>query len=62
MKRTIEIKGHIFEVGNYTPRNNKFERGLKYKLYCDGYPTSYCFSTIKEALQFALDNWIRWDF
>lgn len=60
MKRTFEKKGISFKVANYTPRNNEYEKGLKYKLWVDDIPTSHCFSTIKEAIKFADDNYFIW--
>lgn len=59
-------KGYHFHIGNYTPRRNEYERGLKYKLFFysverDGeeilYPTSSCFSTLKEAKDHIIRNY-----
>lgn len=70
MNRIFEIQSPAgnhkvrLEVGNYTPRRNEFERGLKYELhYADGEygktGTGYRFSTIKDAKEFAKREWIR---
>ena len=60
MKRDFEVKGMRFHLGNYTARNNEFERGLKYRLYVDDIPTIYLFSTIKEGKEFAKHNYWMW--
>jgi hypothetical protein len=60
MKRDFDIKGIHFEVGNFTPRHNPYERGLKYRLFVDDIPTSHVFSTIKEAKNFAGSNYFIW--
>lgn len=60
MKRNFEIKGIQFSVGNYTPRHNYFERGLKYRLFVGGIPTEYVFETIKRAKRFAEVNYYIW--
>ena len=60
MKNTFTIKGIEFEIGRYTPRNNEFEKGLKYKLFVGGYPTSYCFSTKHELKNFVKENYFIW--
>lgn len=60
MKREIMIKNIRFYIGNYTPRNNEFEKGLKYKLFVDDIPTNYNFNSIKEAKKFITDNYWQW--
>ncbi len=60
MKRDKNIKGLIFHLGNYTPRKNEFERGLKYRLFVDNIPTGYTFGTLREGWQFVNDNYWRW--
>lgn len=60
MKRDFEIKGVQFHLGNYTPRRNEFERGLKYQLYVDGIPTGYKFNTLKEGKVYATKNYFSW--
>ena len=57
MKRIIEKKGIVFEIGNYTPRNNEYERGLRYRLYVDGIPTDNVFSGVKQARAYIEKNW-----
>lgn len=52
--------GICFAFVHYTPRNNEFEKGLRYKLYVDGEPTGWLFSTLKEAKQFVALNWSNW--
>lgn len=62
MKRDFTIDGITFHVGNITPRNNEFERGIKYGLFVeyerfDGstYDVKIAsFSTIREAKQYAM--------
>lgn len=60
MKRDFEVKGIRFHLGNYTPRRNEFERGLKYQLYVDGIPTGYKFNTLKEGKAYATKNYFSW--
>lgn len=60
MKRDIEKKGILFHIGNQTPRKNEYERGLKYRLFVNGYPTSHAFCTIREAKEFAEKNYFLW--
>lgn len=60
MQRNFDIKGVLFEICNHTPRNNEYEKGLKYKLFVDGFPTSYCFDTIRNAKDFATKNYFIW--
>ena len=57
MQREIIIKDIHFYIGNQTPRRNEYERGQKYRLYADGIPTGYTFTTIKEAKNFILKNY-----
>ena len=60
MKRTIIYPDIQFYIGNYTPRNNEYEKGLKYKIFVGpgNIPTNHCFSTIKEAKEYLKNNWI----
>lgn len=60
MKRNVTFKGIDFHIANYTPRKNEYERGLKYKLFVAGIPTSYCFCTIREARNFISKNYFMW--
>ena len=60
MKRDIQIKGIDFHIGNYTPRRNEYEKGLKYKLYAGGIPTDHVFSTLREAKEFINNNYWLW--
>ena len=60
MKRSINIKGINFYIGNQTPRRNQFERGQKYKLYVDDMPTGYTFRTIKDCRSFIYKNYFIW--
>lgn len=49
-------------VNNYRPRNNEYEKNLKYDLCyaVTGHSTGYHFSTIKAAKQFAVSEKYRW--
>lgn len=71
MNRHFNFKGIHFYIGNYTPRRNEFERGLKYELYIieplqgSMYPlytisTGYKFETIKQAKKYAVENYFCW--
>lgn len=68
MKRHFTIKGINFFLGNMTPRNNEFEKGLKYRLFVEGvesqsgqwFPTSHVFCTLKEGKEFAKREFWRW--
>lgn len=60
MNREFNIKGVKFYLGNYTPRNNEFEKGLKYKLYVGNIPTSFTFSKLSEGKKFATENYWLW--
>lgn len=57
MKREIKKSGILFYIGNYTPRKNEFERGLKYRLFVDGVPTSNTFETIHAARDYINKNY-----
>ena len=65
--RTFAVKGIEFLIGNYTPRNNEYEKDLKYSLYVKvddsgcvfWMPTDYKFSTIKECKEWAEREWVR---
>ena len=66
--RNFTIKGIEFTVGDYRPRNNEFEKGLKYILLIKVYDTparedyfSYRdtgarFATIRAARKYAEEN------
>ena len=56
MKRNMNINGIEVYIGNFTPRHNEYERGLKYRVYIDSMPTSYVFSTIHEAKSWVQKN------
>ena len=60
--RNLEYKGIMFYIGNYTPRNNEYEKGLKYKLFVgpDRIPTDACFATLKDARAYIRREWIRY--
>lgn len=65
MKNEFMVHNIAFEIGNYTPRNNEFERGLKYELFLADAPngkqgTGFLFSTKKRAKEFAEREWILW--
>lgn len=60
MKRDFNIKGITFHIGNYTPRKNEYERGLKYRLFVGDRPTNYVFTTIKQAKEFINKNYFIW--
>ena len=58
-RHDLTLTTKSFCLGNYTPRNNEFERGLKYHLYVTYYdangdrydrPTGYYFSSIAESI------------
>ena len=49
----------VFEINNYYPRNNEYEKGLKYQIAINGYPIGHYFETIKAAKTWIIDNyWI----
>lgn len=69
-KRNFTIKDRDFTVGDYRPRNNEYEKGLKYILLLKVYdsPIEEYFSymdtgfrgcTIYECFRWASDNWYR---
>ena len=69
--RDFSSHGIAFTIANYRPRNNEFERGLKYQLLiriqdgprdCDFIyrSTSYKFESLKAAKQFAINNYSMW--
>ena len=60
MKREQIIKGLRFYLGNYTPRNNEYEKGLKYRLFVDSVPTGYTFETLKQGREFIKKNYFIW--
>ena len=60
MQREFDIKGVHFEIANYRPRKNEFERGLKYQLFVNGYSTGYYFETINKAKEYARKNYFVW--
>lgn len=54
MKRIYQYADMQFKIGNYTPRRNEYERGLKYEVFIMGDDsvyrgTGYRFSTMHEA-------------
>ena len=58
-RNTLTYTVIYFSLGNYTPRRNEYERGLKYHLYVTAYdingdrhdsPTGLLFATIAEAV------------
>lgn len=57
MKRDFIYKNIPFYIGNYTPRNNKFEHGLKYRLFVNDIPTEHVFATIKECKNWIMQNY-----
>ena len=64
IKREFTIAGIEFVVGNYRPRQNEFERGLKYMLLvkenCCYYDTGMRGCTIKECKEYAKREIARW--
>lgn len=62
MRRDVEYKGIMFHIGNFTPRNNEYERGLKYRLFVgpEMIPTDHVFMTIREAKTFIEKNYWLW--
>lgn len=69
--REFSYKGIAFTVADYRPRKNEFEKGLKYQLLikvydgirdCDYHfrPTGHYFSRIRDAKQFARENYWIW--
>ena len=60
MKRIVLYPNIEFYIGNYSARNNEYERGLKYKIFVgpDRIPTNHVFCTLKEAREFLKHNWI----
>jgi hypothetical protein len=57
MNKIFYVNGVRFEAGGYTPRNNEFEKGLKYRLFVDDWPTELLFSTLKELKEYAQKYW-----
>lgn len=58
---TFAVASIQFMLAHYTPRNNEYEKGLKYELficYEDGikHSTGYKFETIKLAKEWAKKN------
>lgn len=71
MNRNISINGIDFTVADYRPRNNEYEKGLRYQLLikvydgireCDYYyrDTGARFTTIKRARNYVKDNYWKW--
>ena len=66
MKNKFTYKGVNFEIGGYTPRNNEFERGLKYQLFVTdistgaNIPTGAKFETKHGAQNYAIENIYMW--
>lgn len=71
MKRDFIVKGINFTVADYRPRNNDFERGLKYQLLIRVYDgprdsdfyyrsTGAKFATISAARDYASKNIVMW--
>ena len=71
MKRDFIVKGINFTVADYRPRNNEYERGLKYQLLIKVFDgpretdfyyrsTGAKFETIKAARAWAVDNIATW--
>ena len=56
-------KGICFYLGKRTPRQNEYERGVKYFLIYGGAhdtilnSTGYCFSTVQEARAWIKNNY-----
>lgn len=50
-------KGLKFTLGTFTPRNNEYERGLRYFLVVNGFNTDYRFASVKEAKQWVQKNY-----
>lgn len=48
------FKGIEFKAGKFTPRNNEYEKRLRYFLIVNGNNTDYRFSSIPE-----MRNWIK---
>ena len=62
MKREFIYKGISFYIGNYAPRKNEFEKGLKYQVFVDYsgyYGTGAKFATIKSAKEWIKRNIYR---
>lgn len=60
MKNEFEYKGIKFYIGGYTPRENEFERGLKYQLFVGDIPTGAKFETKHAAKNYAIENYFIW--
>ena len=72
IKRDFSIKGVDFVVADYRPRNNEFEKRLKYQLLIKIYDnpwnnndyhfmsTGFKANTIKEAKFIAQEQYARW--
>ena len=69
MNREFEVKGVEFLIGNYTPRHNEFEKGLKYQLFVKRnlprkgdywLPTEIRSETLKELKAYATENYWVW--
>lgn len=70
VKKEFTIKGVTFSVGGYTPRDNEFEKGLKYELFVKrewpGHPdgkfigTGARFGTFRAAKEYAEKNISTW--
>lgn len=52
MKRDFEVKGVEFTIANYTPRNNEYEKGLKYQLFIKVYDGAYCIKNGHETADY----------
>lgn len=57
MKRQYIYKNIVFNIANYQPRENAFEKGLKYQLFVSDIPTNHKFSTIKDCKQWINNNY-----
>lgn len=57
MKRVFIFKDIIFEIGNFTPRNNDFERGVKYRLFVNNIPTEHVFKSLKDCRSWIKENY-----
>lgn len=49
--------GIRFTAGRFTPRNNEYEKGLKYFLIVNGNNTDYRFSSIPEVRKWIKENY-----
>lgn len=69
-KRNFTINSIGFTVGDYKPRKNEYEKGLKYillikcydspiKEYYSYMDTGFRGCTINECFLWACDNWLR---